>query len=531
VQFALKYIIFRVSFIAISLGFILFPIHPIQALEAVNQVEVIAPTLGSKVVPETLRLVLRFTGPQAVAAQKCDFDFPFYMLGTDSLGRSGLFSNRWGNPGSSMAGFIQMESHDGKIIPNGIECFVDLGKTLQSSVRIVDAMHKSDWSVLYLKSHGLPYDEKAVTKFVEDWQYMLSNSSTITQITISTGSSAPVFRLQPVKFSAISGVMQLQIPMLTRGTTLSTGTPLRVEFSGAPNRKPNSVSINIVSPDLSGWRDCLLDNDKSKPGSRAELTFVCRIPRIYAGGQVSISAMSTDGLGASAETGPVTVNLVKSETEKIIVTASSSECETCRKEAHTKGRSGLVRVTGKVSWHSDDGVYPLFKQAIRVCQLSCSERDQLVTDGAGEFTAVLEYDYEYGILTESGLAPWLVEAFASDLRATVIGKTVLKLPAKLKSETSKPPLTKPTTPKVANVKAGSTCKNVGLSTRVSVDNFTCTKKGSKKVWVKTGYWKRTCKQIAYPNPSRCVGRISECINGDTREFIYVRECSEVLVRG
>ena len=80
--------------------------------------------------------------------------------------------------------------------------------------------------------------------------------------------------------------------------------------------------------------------------------------------------------------------------------------------------------------------------------------------------------------------------------------------------------------KVVEVKAGLTCQIIGSSTRVSNDNFTCIKNGAKKVWKKTGYWVRTCKQIAYPNPARCVGRLADCINGDTREFLYRTACSE-----
>lgn len=521
---------FRTPLIAISLCLSLFPIQSIQASEDVNKVEVIAPTLGSTIVPEKLKLLLRFTGPQAIAAQKCDFDFSLYMLGTDPSGRSGLFSNYWQNPGGFGAGVIQMGFHDGKVIPGGIECSIDLGNTDHSGIRIVDAMHKRDWAKSYLKSQGLSQEEKDVTQFVEDWQYILSNSSTINQITFSGMGTSSFFNLKPVTFKAISGVMRLQVPTLTRGASLSTGMPLRIEFSGAPNEKPKSVAINIVSPTMSGRRECLLDENKSKSGDRTELIYACRIPRIYAVGQVSISATSTDERGLSAETSPITVNLIKSETEDLLVSASASECENCRKQAQTKGRSGVVKVTGKASWRSDDGIYPLFNQGIWVCQLVCGEKDQVLTDGAGKFEAVLEYDYENGILTGSGLAPWFVVVLASDLRADVSGKTSLKIPAKPKVETSKPSLAKPVAPKIVEVRAGSTCQSIGSSARVSNNNFTCMKNGSKKVWVKTGYWNRTCKQTAYPNPARCVGRLADCLNGDTREFIYVRECSDVLVR-
>jgi hypothetical protein len=417
----------------LSLVLIFSSISAIQAhaSEDLNKVEVIAPNQGSKLIPEKSTIVLRFTGPQALKTNVCDREFRFWMLGTDASGRSALFSRIYNL--SSDEGLILMEGHTSKVIPNGIECSIDLGKQIQSrsNTQVSDMKYKSDWAKTYLTEHKLPSDPVAINNFVEGWNYLVKNPNLITRVTFSSLGLINSFTLQPVSFVAISGAREVQVPSLIRGATLSTGTPLAVKYSGAPNEIPKSISIFIKSASNSGVRECLLHSNDTKPSSRTELTYLCRIPRIYAPGQAEINAIATDSANWELVTEPVVVNLVKSSNENLKISANASECKSCG--------VGVIKLSGKVDWISDDGAFPLFNQDLTVCGDSCDSPSFTKTNRSGEFSVELRFNDKNP--SEPWVANWVVFAYASDLESELRGQYTFTRPIKVASKSKEPPTT------------------------------------------------------------------------------------------
>lgn len=393
---------------------------PAYTTENINKVELISPSLGSSLVPEKSTIVLRFTGPDAMKSNECDRGFRFWMLGTDAFGHSALFSRTYNSPTSE--GLLLMEGHTSKVIPEGIECSINLGKQIESrsNTQISDMMYKSDWAKTYLEDHKLAADSASVAKFVEGWTYLVKNPKSITRVTISSLGLAGSFVLQPTTFRAISGARELQVPLLTRGAMVSTGTPLTVKYSGAPNEIPKSVSIFIKAATNNGQRECLLLSNDTNSGARTELTYSCRIPRIYAPGQVEISALTTDSTNMEIRTDPVVINLTKSLTEKLDITASASECGNCG--------IGVIRLTGKVNWVSEKGPFPLFNQDLTICGEFCPVNPNVRTNGLGEFSIDLKYADPNP--TSQWDASWAVYATASDLKAELRGKYTFVRPIK-----------------------------------------------------------------------------------------------------
>ncbi len=399
------------------------------AAEDSNKVEVVSPNQGAKLIPEKSTIVLRFTGPQALKTDVCDREFRFWMLGTDASGRSALFSRIYNL--SSNEGLILMEGHTSKVIPNGIECSIDLGKQIQSrsNTQVSDMKYKSEWAKTYLTEHKLPSDSVNINNFVEGWNYLVKNPNSITRVTFSSLGLANSFILQPVSFAAISGARQLEVPSLIRGATLSTGTPLAVKYSGAPNEIPKSVSIFIKSATSSGTRECLLHSNETKPSARTELTYLCRIPRIYAPGQVEINAITTDSAGWEIVTEPVVVNLVKSSNENLRISAQASECKSCG--------VGVIKLSGKVDWISDDGAFPLFNQDLTVCGEFCNSQSITKTNRSGEFSVELRFDDKDP--SKPWVANWVVFAVASDLETELRGQYTFARPVKVASESKASP--------------------------------------------------------------------------------------------
>ena len=398
--------------------------------EDLNKVEVISPSQGSNLIPEKSTIVLRFTGPQALKTNVCDREFRFWMLGTDASGRSALFSRTYNV--STNEGLMLMEGHTSKVIPNGIECSIDLGKQIQSrsNTQVSDMKYKSDWAKTYLTEHKLPSDSVAINNFVEGWSYLVKNPNLITRVTFSSLGLMNQFILQPVSFVAISGARALEVPSLIRGATLSTGTPLAVKYSGAPNEIPKSVSIFIKSASNSGVRECLLHSNDTKPGGRTELTYLCRIPRIYAPGQAEINAIAADSANWEIVTEPVVVNLFKSSNENLKISAKASECKSCG--------VGVLKLSGKVDWVSDDGSFPLFNQDLTVCGDFCDPQSITKTNRSGEFSVELSFDDK----NPSGpwIANWVVFAVASDLESELRGQYTFSRPAKVASKSTESPV-------------------------------------------------------------------------------------------
>lgn len=399
------------------------------AAEDLNKVEVVSPSQGAKLIPEKSTIVLRFTGPQALKTNTCDREFRFWMLGTDTSGRSALFSRIYNL--SSSEGLILMEGHTSKVIPNGIECSIDLGKQIQSrsKTQVSDMKYKSEWAESYLTEHKLPSDSVNINNFVEGWNYLVKNPSSITRVTFSSLGLANPFILQPVSFEAISGAREIKVPDLIRGATLSTGTPLAVKYAGAPNEIPKSVSILIKSVSASGSRECLLYSNDTKPNARTELTYFCRIPRIYAPGQVEINAMTTDSADWEIVTEPVVVNLVKSSNENLRISAQASECKTCG--------VGVIKLSGKVDWLSDNGTFPLFNQDLTVCGEICGPQSITKTNRSGEFSVELRFNDKDP--SKPWVANWVVFAVASDLESELRGQYTFARPVKVASKSKAPP--------------------------------------------------------------------------------------------
>ena len=396
--------------------------------DALNKVEVISPRAGSSLTPEKSTLVLQFTGPEAVKSSTCgDIGFHFWMLGTDASDRSALYARMYNS--SSVEGLLLMEGFTSKITSNGIECSIDLDKNIESRSKtaVSDLKYKEDWAKSYLEAHKLPFDKASVDKFVDGWKYLVRNPSKITKVTISSLGLTHPFVLQPISYSVISGARDLQVRGLTRGTTLSTGDPLIVQYSGAPNELPKSVSIRLASTNLSGDKECFIQSNDSKPGDRTVITFGCRIPRVYATGQVQISALATDINGGQLLTEPVFVNLIKSESEKLSISAKATE--------FTESGDVFLRITGKVNWESDKGTYPLNNQQINISAINCpdetgitdsngKEKSPPITDSKGIFT------YDLKCQDPNPLAPWVttwsVLALASDLKVSTSEKYTFK---------------------------------------------------------------------------------------------------------
>lgn len=396
--------------------------------DSLNKVEIISPRAGSILIPEKSTLVLQFTGPQALKSSTCDTGFRFWMLGTDGSGRSALFARTYNS--SVSAGLVLMEGHTSKVTAEGIECSIDLNKNIQSrsKTNVSDLMYKDDWAKTYLEAHGQPFDKASVDKFVSGWKYLVANPSAITKVTFSSLGLDSPFVLKPVSYSVISGASELQVRGLTRGATLSTGDPLIVEYSGAPNELPKSVSIFIKTADANGERECLIQSNQSKPGARTVIQYACRIPRLYATGQAQIYAQTKDNDDWTIVTEPVVVNLIKSGTEKLSISANVAECQGCG--------YGVLRVTGKVNWESDKGVFPLFNQDITVCDSACPSRTNVRTNSKGEFS----YDLTFidPDPTLPWIATWSVLATASDLSAKISDKYTFKRAVKKVTATPTP---------------------------------------------------------------------------------------------
>ena len=417
--------------ISISLCFLLtaLPGSFAQALDSANKVELVSPAPGSALIPEKSTIVMRFTGPAALKSNLCDTQFRYWMLGTDSFGRSALFSRIYNTYDST--GLMLMEGHTSKVTPSGIECSIDLGKQIESRSKtgISDLMYKADWAKTYLESHNLASDTASVNKFVDGWKYLVQNPSQISKVTISSLGLNNAFVLQPVVFSAISGARELQVINLTRGANLSTGEPLTVKYSGSPNESPKSVSIFVSSASSNGEHPCYLQSDNTKLGLRTELIYACRIPRVYATGQVQINAISRDLDNWPLLTEPVVVNLLKSATEKLSMVATASECAGCG--------SGVLRIAGKVVWESDKGSIPLAFHEIVVCESNCPSKSNVKTDAKGQFSFDLRYfDPDP---TKLWVVQWTAIANASDLSVKISEKFVFNRAAKpAVIESSKP---------------------------------------------------------------------------------------------
>jgi hypothetical protein len=381
-----------------------------------NKVEIISPRAGSVLIPEKSMLVLQFTGPEALKTSTCDTGFRFWMLGTDGSGRSALFARNYNS--SVSAGLVLMEGHTSKVTTEGIECSIDLNKNIQSrsKTNVSDLTYKEDWAKTYLEAHGQPSDKASVERFVSGWKYLVANPSAITKVTLSSLGLDNPFVLKPVTYSAISGASELEVRGLARGVTLSTGDPLIVEYSGAPNELPKTVSIIIKTLESNGERECLIQSNESKPGSRTIIRYACRIPRIYAAGQAQIYAQTKDTDDWTVVTEPVVINLIKSSTEKLSISANATECQGCG--------YGVLRITGKVNWESDKGVFPLFDQDITVCGGACPSRTNVRTNSKGEFS----YDLTFidPDITSPWIATWSVLATASDLSTKVSERYTFK---------------------------------------------------------------------------------------------------------
>lgn len=385
--------------------------------DALNKVEVISPRTGSNFTPEKSILVLQFTGPEAVKSSACgDIGFRFWMLGTDASGRSALYARMYNS--SSDEGLLLMEGFTSKITSNGIECAIDLDKNIQSRSKtaVSDLKYKDDWAKSYLEAHKLPFDKASVDKFVDGWKYLVSNPSKITKVTISSLGLVHPFVLQPISYSVISGASDLQVRGLTRGATLSTGDPLIVQYSGAPKELPKSVSIRLASSNMSDDKECFVQSNDSKPGTRTMIAYGCRIPRAYAAGQVQISALATDMNGWQLVTEPVFVNLIKSESEKLSISAKATEFK--------DSGSVYLRITGRANWVSDKGIYPLNNQNIFVTASSCLDAAPGMTDTNGIFT------YDLRCQDPNPYLPWVttwsVLTIASDLRVSTSEKYTFK---------------------------------------------------------------------------------------------------------
>lgn len=202
---------------------------------------------------------------------------------------------------------------------------------------------------------------------------------------------------------------------------------------------------------------------------------------------------------------------------------------------------GYVCVSGKILWQSAEGELPV-PNVLQLCgftkegrSFTCDLMGISKSDNQGNFIFLIrklfesddgwkkvngKWEQQFSIYVEWGGMKVISELSFIETDQSVINEINA---SRLKSVTQ-------TTQKVAEVKDGSTCQTIGVRTRVSQSNFTCTKSGSKKVWKKTGYWQRVCNKKAYPNPNRCAGRLADCLNQDIREFLYITECTEILFR-
>ena len=199
--------------------------------------------------------------------------------------------------------------------------------------------------------------------------------------------------------------------------------------------------------------------------------------------------------------------------------------------------AGAVCVSGKMLWQNDGRELPVprVRPQCGVTKgggLTCSLWGDFISDNQGNFDLIIrkwgawddgwkkvngKWETQFSINVK-----WGGMEVTSNLSFTETDQGEIKALNEYRLNSF--------TKKVVEVKSGSTCQTIGSSARVSNDNFTCIKNGAKKVWKKIGYWVRTCKLIAYPNPARCVGRLADCINGDTREFLYRTECPEKYFR-
>ncbi len=422
--------------------------HGIHAAEEVNKVEIISPAPGSTIVPERDTIIMRFTGPQALKSNVCDTSFRFWMTAGDSTGRSALFARTYNL--STDQGLVLMEGHTSKAIANGVECSIDFYNAInsRSDTNVSDMKDKADWGKIFLEDHSLPSDSESINKFVDGWKYLVANPSAITKVTFSSLGLNHPFILAPVTFKAISGAPEISAPMLTRGATISTGTPVIVKYSGAPNEAPASVALFISGvASTNSVKDCFLQSIDPRVGERVEIIYACRIPRVHAPGQVEVSVRSTDLRGWVTQSPLVAISVVKSATESLSIEAKASLCKDCA--------LGTLRVTGQAFWNSDVGPIPLLYQNIFACAEDCPRESNATTDGEGKFSVDLKYiDDKKGT---SWTVAWSVSVFASvALEANRGGYFTFTRP--VIAQPIKPKKSAPSQP-VSNVKISLTTKN------------------------------------------------------------------------